>query len=96
QRTARRLQSERFMFGALTELELADKNRIKPGVGEATRAVLRRVPARIFLRDAAEPDVSHLVHLAQQKQVPVEIRPALPYAAVTVIQRLGNQHRPWS
>lgn len=63
-----------------------DPNRIKPGIAEATRALLRRVPDRLFLRDPADPDTAHLVHLGQIRDVPIE--PLLGdsrYRAVAVI-----------
>ena len=49
-----------------------DPNRVKPGIAEATRALLRRVPNRLYLRDSSDPDVAHLVHLAREANVPVE------------------------
>lgn len=66
--------------------DVRNPNRVKPGIAEATRAFLRRVPDRLFVRDRADPDVAHLLHLAAQVRVAVE---ALPvggaYRAVTVI-----------
>jgi hypothetical protein len=70
---------------------VADRNRIKPGIAEATRALLRRVPDRLFLRNAADPDVAHLVHLARERGVPVEpLDPASRYRAVAVIAAVGE------
>jgi len=67
-----------------------DLNRIKPGAAEATRAVLRRVPDRLFLSDPADPDLAHLVHLAAERGLPVQALPAgEPYKAVAVIKSLG-------
>ncbi|MFS2004793.1 cysteine protease StiP family protein [Duganella sp. CT11-25] len=65
---------------------IADPNLIKPGIGEATRVLLRRVPRLLILRDADAPDVRHLKLLAQEKHVPVVIDPALPYQAVSLIR----------
>jgi hypothetical protein len=64
-----------------------DPNRIKPGIAEATRALLRRVPERLFVRDPREPDVEHLIHLAELAGLIVERLPsACPYRAVAVIR----------
>ena len=60
-----------------------DLNRIKPGVGEATRALLRRLPDRVLLRDPSHVDVRHIVLLATEKGVAIDIDSELPYAAVT-------------
>ncbi|MET0266990.1 MAG: cysteine protease StiP domain-containing protein [Duganella sp.] len=65
---------------------VSDVNLIKPGIGEATRVLLRRVPRLLLVRDAGAPDVRHLVLLAQEKNVPVVTDPALPYQAVSLIR----------
>jgi len=65
-------------------------NRIKPGIAEATRAVLRRRPDQVLVRSAAgDPDLSALLHLCARDGVPVTEAPDLtgPYRAVTLIQR---------
>lgn len=64
-------------------------NRIKPGIAEATRAVLRRRPERVLLRsDADDPDLAALIHLCERDKVPMVEESALtgPYRAVTVIR----------
>jgi hypothetical protein len=64
----------------------SDVNRVKPGIAEATRALLRRVPDRLFLRDMADPDVLHLLHLAARSGVQVErLDVDSRYRAVAVI-----------
>lgn len=69
-----------------------DRNRIKPGIAEATRAVLRRVPQRLFVRDLADPDVQHLLHLAAKKGIHVDrLSITGRYRAVAVIKSLGSQ-----
>jgi len=68
-----------------------DLNRIKPGIAEATRALLRRVPHAVYLKDPADPDVRHLVHLAREAGVPVVQRDLHNYRAMTVIRKLGGE-----
>ena len=65
-------------------------NRIKPSIAEATRAVLRRVPERILLRDETDPHVQLLLHFAQEKNIPVDILGSKlgPYHAVTLIKKV--------
>lgn len=63
-----------------------DINHIKPGIAEATRVMLRRVPARLLLRDPDSPDVAHLQMLAAEKEVPVDIEPAMPFNAAAFIK----------
>ena len=75
-----------YMAHAGERYGIADVNLIKPGIGEATRVLLRRVPERLILRDGAAPDVAHLRLLAAEKSIPVSIEPALPYQAVALIR----------
>lgn len=66
-------------------------NRIKPGIAEATRAVLRRKPKQVFLRDIEDPDLSALVHLCRTDGVGICVDSATtgPYRAVTLIEEAG-------
>lgn len=61
-----------------------DPNRIKPGVGESTRVLLRRKPDRLLVRDEGE-DVAHLLQLAAERDVPVERFAAMPYSSCGLI-----------
>lgn len=63
-------------------------NRIKPGIAEATRAVLRRVPDQVLVRERNDSDVQLLLHLTGQAGVKVEeVGAALgPYRALTIIR----------
>ena len=65
---------------------ITDVNLIKPGIGEATRVLLRRVPRLLMLRDLNAPDVAHLNVLAREKSVPLIVDTNLPYQAVSLIQ----------
>lgn len=67
---------------------LRDINLIKPGVAEATRVLLRRVPQCLIVRDTREPDLNHLLQLAHERGVRIEIDPTLPFLAAAVIQSL--------
>lgn len=89
-RSAAAARCDAFVDGLLERHGIADRNRIKPGIAEATRALLRRVPERLLLRDASDEDVRHLVHLAGEKGVAVSPLPGdAPFRAVTVIRGLG-------
>ncbi len=72
------------------EYGIESVNFVKPGVGETTRVLLRRVPWRILVREAENPDHKHLRHLAAQRGVPVEVRPDLPYSCVGLIRRVSR------
>jgi hypothetical protein len=82
--------SERFVNACLVRYRLVDRNRVKPGIGEASRALLRRLPERLIVREPGAVDVSHLEHLAAARQLRVEHDPGLPYRAAAIIQTLGK------
>ncbi len=91
-RAAASAASTALMATLMRELRVADPNRIKPGIAEATRALLRRVPDRLLLRDAADPDVRHLVHLAARADVPIGTLPrSSRFRAVAVIAGGGDR-----
>ncbi|MQY02640.1 cysteine protease StiP family protein [Actinomadura macrotermitis] len=70
-----------------------DLNLIKPGVGETTRVLLRRVPWKVLARADAGAGLDHIRLLAAERGVPVlEVAPdAIPYACVGLIHpRFGQ------
>ncbi|MGW1123786.1 phosphoribosyltransferase [Streptomyces sp. NPDC002526] len=67
------------------EYGIHDVNLVKPGVGETTRVLLRRVPWKILARRGAGPDLDHIRLLAEQRGVPVEEVDSLPYTCVGLI-----------
>ncbi|MEU6392080.1 phosphoribosyltransferase [Streptomyces sp. NPDC046939] len=67
------------------EYGIHDVNLVKPGVGETTRVLLRRVPWKILARTGAGADLAHVRLLAEQRGVPVEEVDGLPYTCVGLI-----------
>ncbi|MHC5906168.1 phosphoribosyltransferase [Streptomyces sp. S6] len=67
------------------EYGIHDVNLVKPGVGETTRVLLRRVPWKILARAGAGADLGHVRLLAEQRGVPVEEVSELPYTCVGLI-----------
>lgn len=67
------------------EYGIDDVNLVKPGVGETTRVMLRRVPWKVLARAGAGPDLDHVRLLAEQRGVPVEEVDDLPYTCVGLI-----------
>ncbi|MGH8581690.1 MAG: cysteine protease StiP family protein [Gammaproteobacteria bacterium] len=83
--------SRSFLQWAALHFGVGDPNRVKPGLGEATRVLLRRVPDRLLVRDPREPSVRHLLLLARERRVPVEHAPGLPYRAAALIRGLAHE-----
>ncbi len=78
--------SRQYMQAALKQHGITDINMVKPGIGEATRVLLRRTPRLLIVRDPDAVDVAHLILLAQEKNIPVMVEPELPYHAVSLIR----------
>ncbi|WP_070380455.1 cysteine protease StiP family protein [Rhodococcus sp. WMMA185] len=68
---------------------IASVNFVKPGVGETTRVLLRRVPWRVLVRDLDAPEHAHIRLLADARSVPVEEVPSLAYSCMGLIKDLA-------
>ncbi|SFG14110.1 PELOTA RNA binding domain-containing protein [Desulfotomaculum arcticum] len=65
-------------------------NLVKPGVGETTRVLLRRVPWKILVKDMASPNIKHVLILAQARGVQVIEYPDMSYSCYGLIQPMGD------
>lgn len=63
-------------------------NHIKPGIGESTRVLLRRVPYIIIVHDINSKDIAHIIQLAQEKNVQVIEDTQLPYTSLAIIKNI--------
>jgi hypothetical protein len=68
------------------DFEITNTNYVKPGVGETTRVLLRRVPWKILVRDSSSPFVKHILMLAEEKGVEVVPYPDLNYLCCGLIK----------
>lgn len=82
--------------GLIEVREIAEKyqinniNFIKPGIGETTRVLLRRVPDMVLIAENAEPQyIAHIIQLAKEKQVSVVSYPLRCYKACGIIKNLA-------
>ena len=74
------------------EYGVSDINLVKPGIGEATRVLLRRVPWKVLIdeRYMDDPQLEHLVRLAEEKGVPVESYPMMHYKCCGIIKKMAD------
>lgn len=77
-----------FLQALAVRYEVKHVNYIKPGIGEATRVLLRRQPRLLLLRSAQDPATEHLRWLAASHAIPVEILPDSPYQAIALIKEI--------
>lgn len=76
------------------EYNISDINFIKPGIGETTRVLLRRVPWRVIIdRQAKASSSDELVFiekLAQEKRIPIEYKDLQHYKAIGIIKHMAD------
>lgn len=74
------------------DFQVSDINFIKPGIGETTRVLLRRVPWKVLIGEQYRNDVSlaHIIRLAEEKEVPVEYYPLRGYKTCGIIKKLAD------
>lgn len=74
------------------EFSIQDINLIKPGIGEATRVLLRRFPWKVLIGEAYREDsaLTHLIRLAAEKEIPVEYYPLNHYKACGIIKNIAD------
>ena len=68
-----------------------DINLVKPSVGECTRVLLRRVPWKILIDDFDNPNLKHILMLAKDRNVPVEIYKNMSYSCVGIIKSMRGE-----
>jgi hypothetical protein len=69
------------------ELGIENLSLIKPGIGETTRVLLRRVPERILVDESlSDPEgrLAHIFLLAADRNVPIHSWSGLPYACIGI------------
>ena len=71
-----------------TRFAINNRNRIKPTIAEATRAILRRDPECVLVNEMADgQDTALLRHLCKEKNIQlIEDASIAPYQAVTIIK----------
>lgn len=69
--------------------QISNLNRLKPGIAEATRAVMRRVPEHILVQRLDDPNIRLLRHLAESREIPLQAvgETLAPYRAITIIKK---------
>jgi hypothetical protein len=73
------------------DFAVSDINFIKPGIGEATRVLLRRLPWKLLVHSLDdEACLGHLYQLAKEKNARVETYPLRIYKACGIIRKIDS------
>lgn len=80
--------SQQFLYWMGDRYPIIHHNYIKPGIGEATRVLLRREARLLLLQDMDSDATRHLRWLAESKSIPIEVFTDLPYRAAALIKEI--------
>jgi hypothetical protein len=86
QRQLRHQQTQQAISELMQKFNVSDINRIKPGIAEATRVMLRRVPDLLIVNDPSNPDIKHLLRIANEKKISIITFQAMPFGACALIK----------
>jgi Phosphoribosyl transferase (PRTase)/PELOTA RNA binding domain len=76
----------RLISRVQAEFGLPSQHLIKPGAGEATRVLLRRLPWRVLVRPDCRDMLEHLLLLAKERGVEVIDYPDMPYSCIGLVR----------
>ena len=67
-------------------------NFIKPGIGETTRVLLRRVPWKVLInsKNTESTGIEHIIRLCEEKNVPIEYRDIGEYVACGIVKDISS------
>jgi hypothetical protein len=68
--------------------KIENVNLVKPGIGETTRVLLRRVPWKILVKDINNKNLEHIKLLAKEKNVEIIKFPLMCYQCCGIIKPL--------
>ena len=74
-----------YVANLMEEHDETDINMIKPGIAEATRVMLRRIPKALYIKDKSVSDIAHLIQLAKDKEIPIFVDNKMPINAAAII-----------
>lgn len=81
-------QSKKTIEYFLNYYKLDNVNFIKPGIGESTRVLLRRLPKEIVIKNINDINIQHLLHLCEEKKIKVRLDSKLCYNCVAIIETI--------
>ena len=70
------------------KFDITNRHFVKPGVGETTRVLLRRIPWKILVNPNFSNDLTHILMLAKERNVPVEEFTEMSYSCCGIIKKL--------
>lgn len=80
------------VYAIMDKYGVSDVNLVKPGIGETTRVLLRRVPDIVLINksDEGSNDLKPILRLAKEKNVPVKYEELSCYKVCGVIKNMAD------
>lgn len=75
-----------FIDGLMEEFSLHTANQVKVGLGESTRASIRRIPEKLILGNERSASHQVLRELAEIRRIPFEFRPGIPVQSAAILR----------
>ena len=75
-----------FVHKIMNDFNISNYNRIKPGISEATRVMLRRVPDILLVKNKEDSNIEHLKYLSIKKKVKMIEYKDMPLNACALIK----------
>ena len=63
-----------------------EKTKVKLSIGESSRALIRRIPKIMLVKDLNNPDLSFVLEMAKKKGVPIRKYDTKEYECITILQ----------
>lgn len=84
------LQSDSCVNTILNKIKadfpIVDINKVKLSIGESSRALIRRTPYKLLIKNLNNPDLSFVLYLAKKKNVDIAIYDTMDYECITLIK----------
>ncbi len=74
-------------------MDVKDYKKVKPGIGETTRVLLRRMPWKVLINkyvSDSDPDIQHILELCKEKNIPIERFDLENYKVCGIIKELAD------
>lgn len=85
------LQNNIDIFNIARDFSINNINFIKPGIGETTRVLLRRIPYMVLIReDVSEDEIGHILRLCKEKNVSIKRYPLANYKVCGIIKKMSD------
>lgn len=81
------LSGRKEIESLMEEFGIEDINMVKPGTGESTRVLLRRVPWKILIKKDSK-NIDHIVQLAKERSVDLENYPLKAYDCCGIVKNV--------